>query len=221
MTDKKNEMDTGNAVNGQHSASQADLESLSALMDHEAGELEIRRLVRKLPEHPELLHTWQRYQLARAVLHADAHVRPTVNLLGGIHAELEQDSVPTREQHRFGRLLRVAGQGAIAASVAAFVLVGVGSLQQAKQDAGMGESAAIAAAQLDDQVPELAGEYHPSGLERTVRLDSAARTRLQQAVYQFSSSPMSSSDGTLIFELPQTQELSVPPQAAPPQAPLP
>jgi hypothetical protein len=159
-------------------AIRTDREALSALMDDEAGELEIRRLVRRLPEHPELLTTWERYQLIKAVLHETTPIRADVDLLPGINAVIADEPVPAQKSRFSGKLLRLAGQGAIAASVAAFALFGVSSLELAQRGGSEGQ-------------PQLVGEYNPTGFEHTVRLDNAARTRLQQAVYQFSSTPRS------------------------------
>jgi len=185
----------------------ADREALSALMDDEASELEIRRLVRRLPEQPELLATWKRYQLIQALLHETTPVRAEVDLLPGIDAALADEPVPSRQgENRWSKkVLRLMGQGAIAASVAVCALVGVSKLEL-DQNGGNGQ-------------PVLAGEYNPSGLERTVntQLDSAARTRLQQHVYQFSSTPRSNLQqamppAPLILELDlQGEELTPPP----------
>ena len=46
---------------------QVDGEALSALMDSELSEFELRRLLARVSEDPELLATWERYNLARAV----------------------------------------------------------------------------------------------------------------------------------------------------------
>lgn len=45
---------------------QVDGEALSALMDSELSEFELRRLLARISEEPELLATWQRYNLVRA-----------------------------------------------------------------------------------------------------------------------------------------------------------
>lgn len=42
-------------------------EALSALMDGELEEFELRRLLARISERPDLLATWERYNLARAV----------------------------------------------------------------------------------------------------------------------------------------------------------
>ena len=44
-------------------------ESLSALMDNEADELEVRRVLQAAEQDPALRSTWSRYQVARAVMH--------------------------------------------------------------------------------------------------------------------------------------------------------
>ena len=160
-------------------AQRADREALSALMDDEASELEVRRVVRRLPEQPDLLATWKRYQVIKAAIHESVPVRGDVDLLSGINAALADESVPSAGNRYANKWVRFAGQAAIAASVAVFAVFGVSSL-----DVGQSGSS--------NAQPQLAGEYNPSGLERTVRLDNAARTRLQQAVYQFSSTPRSS-----------------------------
>jgi negative regulator of sigma E activity len=49
-------------------------ETLSALMDGEADQLELRRLLKQLPDSPrreELLDRWRRFHVARSVLHGE------------------------------------------------------------------------------------------------------------------------------------------------------
>ena len=46
-------------------------ESLSALMDNEADELEVRRVLQAAEQDPALRSTWSRYQVARAVMHKE------------------------------------------------------------------------------------------------------------------------------------------------------
>ena len=52
--------------------SQNDKESLSALLDNEANELELRRLLKSYESNSEIADTWERYNLVQALLHADA-----------------------------------------------------------------------------------------------------------------------------------------------------
>ncbi len=46
-------------------------ETLSAVMDNEADELELRRVLAACGEDAELRSTWSRYQLARSVMHRE------------------------------------------------------------------------------------------------------------------------------------------------------
>ena len=50
-------------------------ESLSALMDGEADELEVRRLLNQLEQDDELRATWHRYQLLGAVMRGNRWLR--------------------------------------------------------------------------------------------------------------------------------------------------
>jgi sigma-E factor negative regulatory protein RseA len=48
-----------------------DKEALSAMLDNEADELEVRRILQSVGEDPELVQTWQRMSLVQALLHDD------------------------------------------------------------------------------------------------------------------------------------------------------
>jgi sigma-E factor negative regulatory protein RseA len=169
------------------------LESVSALMDGEASELDVRRVVKAAAQSPATMATWQRYHLVRASLHGDVHSRPAVNLLAGIHEQLAGEAVgeslgannASGMSQRFGGVLRRIGQGAIAASVAMTALYSASYLQVADEAATAGNPA-IAADVQQDQMPSLGGDFTPSELSRTVSMDMAARKRLQRAVYQSS-----------------------------------
>ena len=57
-------------------------ESLSALMDGETDELELRRLLKQSEQEPQTLETWHRYQMIGALMRGEA-VSP-VDLSKGI-----------------------------------------------------------------------------------------------------------------------------------------
>jgi len=164
------------------------LESASALMDGEASELDLRRVLKVVGEDPAVSGSWQRYHLVRASLHQDVHGRPAVNLLAGIHARLAEDEQPlvVPISRRFSGALRRLGQGAIAASFAFTALYAASYLQWSSgEQPGVPAVASQNGAQ-DPQMPSLGGDFSPSALTRTVSMDAAARKRLQQAVYQSS-----------------------------------
>ncbi len=100
-------------------------ESLSALMDNEADELELRRILKSCAQKPELMATWERYHLVQSLLHGAA--RPVSPALSQrITAQIAAESAPkhvstlrfTGWQQNFSKL-------AIAASVAIIFTVAV------------------------------------------------------------------------------------------------
>jgi sigma-E factor negative regulatory protein RseA len=103
-------------------------ESLSALMDNEVDDLELRRILKNLAEDKSLQETWERYHLVSSCLKREVHSKPSVDLLTGIHAALENEAVPASQfansdiAHKSTGILGYMGQGAIAASVALVVL---------------------------------------------------------------------------------------------------
>jgi len=98
-------------------------EQLSALMDGELSRDELRFLLRRVESDAGLAQRWSRYQIASTVLKrqyaaplSDGQFATTVI------ARLDSGAVPVR-QPMTRRLLRWAGGGAIAASVAVLALV--------------------------------------------------------------------------------------------------
>ncbi len=107
-------------------------QSLSALIDDESDELELRRIL-NASHDPELRASWSRYQIARAAMHNapfSANIDLSANIMAAINAEPAL-SVTQTEQHqtaahttkigRFTGLTRLA----VAASVTLAVLGGV------------------------------------------------------------------------------------------------
>lgn len=102
-----------------------DRERLSALMDGEAGELELRQALQALDHDPSLADTWKRYHLAQSALRRDAGAWAGVDLRGAISARLDAgegiEAVPAAEAtpaplRRRG--LQALASVAVAASVA-------------------------------------------------------------------------------------------------------
>lgn len=171
-------------------------ESVSAMMDDEADALELRRVVKALPNSPDLAGRWRRYHAVRASLRQEVNgVEPRINLLPALHARLAMERVEMPRQtlsgHLGGRFARMLGQGAIAASVAGAILLGYASWRSSS-DTSMPEMLAASQSQVsstpkaDDGLPELNGDYNMATVTRTVSLDDAARNRLERAVRNFS-----------------------------------
>lgn len=106
------------------------VQSLSALMDGEARDLELRRVLRHLESAGHegadtlsadaLRATWHRLHLARHALHGE-ETFANVSLLAGVRAAVDAD--PAQRPGAMRGWLRGAGRCAVAASVAALVLV--------------------------------------------------------------------------------------------------
>lgn len=181
-------------------------ESLSALMDNEADELELRRILKEIEtlaagksaeeitELVELQAKWHRYHIVSASLRQEIHSKPSRNLLSAIQAELEQDAVPARsfKDTVAGRsVLRLFGQGAIAASVAVAVLFTADFALVAGNNTGDNAGSERAAQLADsdaatDQLP-FTGILNPPTNTRDAiqkRLEPEEMNRLERAVSQ-------------------------------------
>lgn len=109
-------------------------ESLSALMDNEADELEMRRLLKNAPEDDALGQTWRRFNLVRSVLQHE-EVLPVSSaassrLLDAIAAEeaYVPDAEKTQKSTARPQRWQAFARTAIAASVALAAYVGFQAL---------------------------------------------------------------------------------------------
>ena len=123
-------------------------ETISALLDNEADDLELRRFLKSCEQDPILLETWERYCLVQAALHETAQP-VSANLSQRIAAQIELEGplsavpvAPAQSSWKEG-----ITKMAIAASVAAVFLVAM----QNNLDNGPGTSAISTIA---DQPPE-------------------------------------------------------------------
>lgn len=117
-------------------------ETISALLDNEADDLELRRFLKSCEQDPALLEAWERYSLAQSVLH-EAAQPVNASLSQRIAAQIEQEEPlsSTTEAKTVAPAQSAFREGftkmAIAASVAAVFLVAV----QLSLDNGSGTSA--------------------------------------------------------------------------------
>ncbi len=181
-------------------------ESLSALMDDEADDLELRRVLKRLPEDSELQEVWARYHLVSASLRREVHARPGVDLLSGIQAALADDAAPVMtpsgQEAKTNTYWRPLGQAAIAASVAVAVLFTAHNFNSPVDGSIPGQSQIATGAADQNQgarpgfIPANSNEGTDLGRVAVLTedgqvLDSAARDRLRQAVYQqFEETPL-------------------------------
>ena len=95
--------------------SEFDAESLSALLDNEADDLSLPRVLESYEENSNIVEKWRRYNLVQAAIHDDV-VQVSPNLRKGILESVKEKNNPDRFELSIFRdqLLKIA----IAASVA-------------------------------------------------------------------------------------------------------
>jgi sigma-E factor negative regulatory protein RseA len=115
--------------------SDAMYESLSALMDNEANELELERVLSQLDGHSGLRQTWGRYNLTQQALHGssvaylDLDISARVqSALVGSQADVSRPAAALAFFRQ--RMARPLVSFAVAASVAATVVIGGQQLSQ-------------------------------------------------------------------------------------------
>jgi len=147
-------------------------ESLSAVMDNEADELELRRVLNAFDD-ADTRATWSRYQIARAVMHKDL-LMPRLDLAAAISVALADEAAPAKAGRGPWRNL---GRLAVAASVTVAVLAGV-RLYNHNSVAGA-EVAQQQVAQPSVTLPQVQGPavlagYTEGADQATVPMSSAA-----------------------------------------------
>lgn len=163
-------------------ADQSILEPLSALMDNEASELELHRILKQSEGDPALRQTWKRYQAAAGALRNETPAFDYSDFSSRISAALEDEpahqssdrDVGGERKHGF---LHSLGRFAIAASVAGAVVLGVQTTDFT------GDAPQLADNQLDAVQPSLslpAGYKAPEISARTVSVDPTIQTNRQR-----------------------------------------
>lgn len=131
-------------------------ESISALIDGENNELDLRRVLKKNADDEQVRETWRRYQMAGAVLRGEKNVLPAIDLSAGVMAALEDEPAhKISTNSRIRTWLEGASKAGIAAAVAVGVLVGVQQFpdQEGAQDMVAQESA-VSPAEVNASVPD-------------------------------------------------------------------
>jgi|AntAceMinimDraft_11_1070367.scaffolds.fasta_scaffold00079_22 sigma-E factor negative regulatory protein RseA len=107
-------------------------ESLSALMDDEANELELERVLSQLNGEPRMRETWLRYSQARNAMHGDQMAYQSWDISARVQSSIaEAHGVSAIGLAGFKqRMLRPLISVAVAASVTATVVIGGQQLAQ-------------------------------------------------------------------------------------------
>jgi len=125
-------------------------ESLSALLDGEANELEFERVLSRLANDAELRRAWVRYNLVRSVNAGQAVAHPSMDVSARVSRALADSNerqvagdrgLPLRQ-----RLMRPVASFAVAASVTLTVVIGGQQLAQLEADNGGGAGALASSA---------------------------------------------------------------------------
>ena len=148
-------------------------ESLSAMMDDEAQELELERVLSRIAEDGELRQTWVRYSAVRAALSGQQVACPGRDISCAVRLALSGEADAPSDSAGKGireRVLRPLASFAVAASVAATVVIGG---QQLARISGAGPEAG-------DSV--LAGNASPVGMVNSLGATSVQASFGTQAV---------------------------------------
>lgn len=154
-------------------------QSLSALIDNEADELELRRVLNASDE-PQLRASWTRYQIARAAMHNEpfhAQIDLSAEIMAAIDAEpalvaaTSEQAVTTIKARSMPWLGRVA----VAASVTLAVLGGVRFYNQdaIQQEAMMASTEQRLPAVNQTQSPVVLASYSAQNDKAPTALDEA------------------------------------------------
>lgn len=144
-------------------------ESLSALLDNEADDLELRRVLNASDES-EVRNTWSRYQIARAAMHNELHTAQ-IDLSAGIMAAINAEPAPLVDQQETLDQPKKAANSpwimrvAVAASVTLAVLGGVRFYNQdiIQQDVLVAQSEQRLPANTQAQGPAILASYGAQG----------------------------------------------------------
>jgi sigma-E factor negative regulatory protein RseA len=115
-------------------------ESLSALLDDEANELEMERVLSRLKDDTELRQTWVRYNLTSAVATGHSPARLDLDVSAQVRQAITASGPARGSLGR--RLMQPLASLAVAASVAAVVVVGGQQLAGIDQENYSGQAVA-------------------------------------------------------------------------------
>jgi len=134
-------------------------------MDGESDELELRRVLKALPNDDGAAETWRRYHLARSMMQRERGVDVSIDLSAGIMARLRDESAPSMDIEervatpRSGGISFARGAG-VAAAVSLMVITGVqffgNGLSESQGGGGIAASSPSATSQV--QPVNLAGQ---------------------------------------------------------------
>lgn len=155
-------------------------ESLSALMDNEADDLELRRLLKTAPNDEALGETWRRYNLVRSVLQHEEVAAVSSDATQRLFAALEAEEV-----YAPGSTVPVAGpvrslwQGMGRMAIAASVAMAAYVVLQSTLMEPVGTSVPVASGDTPVQAPAV---QLAESANAPVQFDAEAQQRLNDYI---------------------------------------
>ncbi len=143
-------------------------ESLSAVMDNEADELELRRVL-SASEGEDVRANWARYQIARAAMHKELLV-PRLDIAAAVSAALADEAAPAKTSAPWRGLARLA----VAASVTVAVLAGVRLYNQDEMGAELAQQGAVQSVPAAVTAPQAKGPAVLAGYTEETTLEAPA-----------------------------------------------
>lgn len=162
-------------------------ESLSALVDNQASELELQRILKASQTDPEVNATWSRYQVAGAVIRGDMPAFQMNDFAARISAAIEAEevhtgaSVSTTAPAKKPNWLQNMARLAVAASVAGGVILFSQNYSGVADSSVQVANATVEAPAVTPAVSIPSG-YHGQALSlRTVGMQSGYEARQQDS----------------------------------------
>ena len=166
-------------------------ESISALMDDEANEMEVHRVLSKM-EDDEFRNTWKRYQTVRSVMNGQVDNNLQIDISKGVSEAIANESLELDEgipmqsassnevvRPVWDRFTKPLTSVAVAASVAFVVVFGVSQLNQ---DDGTGSAVEVAEQSKTDLPSNAIALANSVGSEDIVTVSSEQLTDSQKKI---------------------------------------
>lgn len=159
-------------------------ESLSALMDDEANEMELQRLLKQVGDDSELRATWMRYNAARSAMSGQAVSAMHMDISSRVREAVDAEASSGESLRQ--RLFRPLASFAVAASVAATVVIGGQQIAQLNGSDPYGADAIASGASPVGLVNSLGATTVQAsyGTEAVPVLQPAARTAYKELARQ-------------------------------------
>lgn len=167
-------------------------ESISALMDNQASELELQRILKASEQDAEVKATWSRYQIASAALRGELKGSEQTSLvmpdfaarvsaaIAEEDALIAQPSKVTGNKSQQGWLYQL-GRVALVASVAGGMVLGVNQFNTTGSNVSqIASNAVVAPASVDNNVALPSGINSPMLNTRTVAVQTGYEARPQE-----------------------------------------